>query len=367
MNIVEVIKSQLTNEAIHKLSSLLGIGEDTVRSSVGAAVPGLLSLMSNLVSSSTGADRLINSLKQVDPGAHGNFGDVLSSQPTEVQAKGGNVLEILFGSSALPAIFGVLSKFAGIAAPAMKGLLGYLAPMILASIGRELSGKHLTSQLLSSFFAEQKSNISSALPRGLSLADIPGFTGASASRAASTPAAAETPGLPSWLLPLAALAVLAALAWWFFGRPAEEPAGPGPGAPVVVSKERSGVDTNRPPTAARETKGLSDALPDSTKLGGDLGAIYTSLTDLLTGIKDVPSAEAALPKLTDLGPKVEAMKALWDKLGDTGKSTVAKVTTDHLTKLKELVSKILALPGVSEKLKPVVDGLVTKLAAFAVA
>ena len=65
MNIVDVIKSQLSGEVLAKLSSLVGENEDKTKAAVGAAVPGLLSVLSSLATSG-GADTLINALKQVD-------------------------------------------------------------------------------------------------------------------------------------------------------------------------------------------------------------------------------------------------------------------------------------------------------------
>src|SRR5208283_1217287 len=95
MNIVDVIKSQLSGEVIAKLSSLVGESEDKTKAAVvGAAVPGLLSVLASLATSG-GADKLINALKQVDTGTGGGFGDVLSGQAGQVAEKGGSLLNIL--------------------------------------------------------------------------------------------------------------------------------------------------------------------------------------------------------------------------------------------------------------------------------
>ena len=107
-------------------------------------------------------------------------------------------------------------------------------------------------------------------------------------------------------------------------------------------------------------------LPDPAKLGTDLTSVFTSLTDILGGVKDVPTAQAAAPKLTDLTPKLDGLKSLWDKVPAAGKSALTKIAADHLGKLKELVAKVLAIPGVSEKLKPILDILLAKLTAFMV-
>lgn len=365
MNIVDVIKSQLGGEILGKLSSVIGESEDKTKTAVTAAVPALLSVLAQLASSSGGADKLINALKQVDTGSRGGFGDVLSGQAGQVAEKGGNLLNILLGSSALPAIISILSKFSGVAAGPLKTLLSYLAPMILATIAKQFSGKSLTSSDLSSFFAEQKSNITAALPPGLSLANIPGFaTATTAPRPVASTASAESSGLPAWLLPLVGLGLLGALAWYFFGNPPAE-VKPVAEAPVAVKEAPVVVQKEEPkPVPEPVVPKVEVSLPDPTKLSTDLTTVFTSLTDILDGVKDVPTAETAAPKLTDLTPKLDGLKTLWDKVPDAGKSAISKIAVDHLGKLKELVAKVLAIPGVSEKLKPVLDTILAKLSAF---
>src|SRR3974390_1031308 len=105
MNIVDVIKSQLTPEVLGKLSSFAGASEDQTKTAATAAVPGLLSILANLASTSSGADKVINALKQVDTGSQGGFGDILAGpRAQEVQEKGGSLLNVLFGASAIPLI-----------------------------------------------------------------------------------------------------------------------------------------------------------------------------------------------------------------------------------------------------------------------
>ncbi len=377
MNIVDMIKSELGGEIIGKLSSVIGENEDKIKTAVTAAVPGLLSMLAHLVSSGSGADKVIDALKQVDTSPSGGLGDILSGgKSDQVLEKGGSLLNILLGSSALPAILSFLSKFAGIDSGRAKNLLSLLAPLILSMIAKQFAGKPLTPSALSSFFAEQAPNINAALPSGFSLASIPGFStepGATPPRPVGSTAPAESSGLPGWLLPLVGLALLAGLAWYFFGQPADEPA---PEVALVKGEPRPDRGNPRGGAPARQPNALkaeppapkieTPAVPEAAKIGTDLGAIYTSLTDLLGGVKDVPTAEAAVPKLKDLTPRIDGLRGLWDKLPDAGKAEVAKVTTDHLAKLKELVGKVLAIPGVSDKLKPVVDMLIDKLAAFAI-
>jgi hypothetical protein len=377
MNIVDVIKSQLSGEVLAKLSSLIGESEDKTRTAVGAAVPALLSSLAGLASTPGGADKLINALKQVDPSSQGGgLGEVLSGgQASAWLEKGGSLLSVLLGSAALPGIISALGKFAGLAPGPAKSLLSYLAPLILASIAKQFTGGALTPQRLTSFFAEQKSNIASAVPQGFSLADIPGLAGAAtAPRAVSAPAAAESSGLPSWLLPLVGLGLLGALACWFLGQPAGEPALEPALEPAPVAAPPAGITKAPLPMEKREVpvakeapavaKEALAALPDATKLGADLGSVFTSATQYLTGVKDVATAETALPKLKDLVTQIDGYKSLWDKLPDVGKASVAKVVTDHIGSLQELVDKVLGINGVGDKLKPILEALLAKLAAF---
>src|SRR4051794_2966349 len=78
MNIVDLIKGQLNDDVLGKLGSLIGESEDKTKAAAGAAVPGLLAILAQLASTGGGAEKLINSLRQVDTDSHGGFGDVLS-------------------------------------------------------------------------------------------------------------------------------------------------------------------------------------------------------------------------------------------------------------------------------------------------
>jgi hypothetical protein len=238
---------------------------------------------------------------------------------------------------------------------------------VLSAIAGHFKGKPLTGPAVSSFFAEQKSNIAGALPQGFSLAGIPGLGGAvSSAKAAAAPVQEATSGMPPWLLPVAGLVLLAGLAWYFMGQPAQEPAPAEVGAKPPATASPDPAIRAAAKSVTRGIEAARDALPDPAKLVSDLTGIFTSATDDLTAVKDVPSAETALPKLTELSTKIDGIKALWDKLPDAGKTTVAKVVTDHIGTFKDLVDKVLGISGVGDKLKPILDAIVTKLTGFKV-
>ncbi len=351
MNIVDLIKEQLSGDLLGKLGSALGQNQATTTKAATAAVPSLLSILMGLASSPGGTEKLLSALKHFDANSLGTvLNSLRTGNVTEVQGKGGDLLGSLLGGGTLASVVGALSKFAGIDSTSLKGLMGTLLPLILGVISSQFKNKPLTGQGLSSFFQEQKSNITAAMPAGLSLGDIPGLAGvrSAASQAASAVPAAS--GLPSWLIPAAVVALLAlAGGWYYFNQVAEVP-------PV---QEAAGAPKGAVATNPKMVPELP--VPDVV---GDLTKLYTSATETLNKIKDVPTAEAAVPTLDVFAGTLDRLKPLVQNLPEAAKTALSALQSKNLGTFKDLVAKVLAIPGVSEKLKPILDGLVTKLSAL---
>ncbi|QEH33273.1 hypothetical protein OJF2_17740 [Aquisphaera giovannonii] len=388
MNIVDAIRGQLTGDIPGRLASALGVSEDQIRSALDAGVPGLLALLGKVASSETGAGKLADALKQAHPDAGGGPGDILSGKDlSSLQEKGLAWLNSVLGPAALPVVISILGKFAGVGASQLKGLLGMLAPFILGMIAKQLSGRPLTSQAVSSFFEEQKANIAAASPAGLSFADVPGVgsvsgaAAAAASAARSTVATAreEAAGMPGWLLPLLGLVVVGGIAWYFLAGPGstppavpgatEQPQGPAAGAsrPAPTSTTPPAEPRKPAPEASKAAPGgtvtpAAESLAQVPTLTKDLGDAYASLAEILGGVKDAKAADAALPRLTDLSGKVDGYKATFDKLSEDGKAAIARVTAEHLAKVKELAETALKIPGLPARFEEVVRAVLAKLA-----
>src|SRR5262249_1132573 len=109
---------------------------------------------------------------------------------------------------------------------------------------------------------------------------------------------------------------------------------------------------------------LSIPAADVTKLSTDLTGTFKSLTNSLTGIKDAASAGAALPKLTEVSGKSDAMTALADKLPAAGKGNITELIKASLGKLEDQFAKLQWMPGVGDKIGPAVEGVMGKLASL---
>ena len=372
MNIVDMVRDELSGQVMSKLSSLIGENEAKTKTAVGAAIPAILAGLSHVASSASGAQKLASAMSNLDTGALGNAAAMFSGHPGSLLEQGSGLLNSVLGGNLLSGITNSLGKFSGLSGDASKKLLGYLMPLVLGMISKGLGGRAVSAQGLASMLADQKSNIANSLPAGFSLSDIPGL-GSAGAAARQAVGAAQDVGTSAmrWLLPIAALAAIALVAWYYFSRqPAE--------APLITQKPADAVQgAARVSRGAMEdaaggvknaSKSVADAaknaLPAATQLGKELTNVYTSATESLGTIKDAASAEAAIPKLKDLSTKLDSMKTAWESLPAAGKSTISSITSTHLGKLKEMVEKVLAMAGVSDKIKPLLNDIVTKLSSL---
>jgi hypothetical protein len=354
MNLVELIKDQLSSGLIKELSSHLGANEGTTRSAIGAAVPALLSALSGLASSGgSGTQKLVSALEPFGSTSMEGLVRKVSSEPGSILEQGASILSSLFGSSTISGIVNVLSRFASISPGATQKLLGYLAPLVMGTIASHFKGRPINAQGLASLFADQKANIASAIPSSLSLADVPGLAAAgSAVRSAAREVEAKSPSIARWLLPLAGLAALAALLWAFLPT----------STPVADVKDQTVTRAQSPDLAAKPVvESIKAVVPDLSKFKTDITDTFSKLTEALASVKDVPSAEAALPKLQDLEGKLDVAKTTIKDLGAAGKATIGELVKTSMGKLKELVEKVLAIPGVGDKIKSVTESIMTKL------
>jgi hypothetical protein len=106
--------------------------------------------------------------------------------------------------------------------------------------------------------------------------------------------------------------------------------------------------------------------PQMPQLSSDLAGLVSTVTDVLSDVRDTASAEAALPKLQNLNENLDGMKSMMDKLPEAGKSTIAALVKAALVKLREAADKVTTITGgVGEKIKPIVTAILDKLNTFA--
>ena len=388
MNLVQMVMGYLLKGGtLAKISSMLGIGQDSAREATQAAVPAMLAGLSQVASTPDGARRLDAAIESADEHA---ADDPVAALSRSGDTNAASSLQSLFGGGTWSAIAGAIGKFTGLNASSITSMLGAIGPMLL---GLLKSAKKSSGMDIGRLLADQKSNIASALPAGLAsqLSGVPGlpdlsqWTGSTRSSVENTyqrgkeavagagrevygqardatagvsdaahATAHQAGGLARWALP-ALLALLAiGLLWWaFLGK--EKP-------------EQVQVNTTDRNLSAQRNGNNRLIEPDAIVAGGvidesittQVKEIFSKAGEAITSIRDVSSAEAAVPKLNALTESLDkAQPAIQSLTGDSRTKMMALLRESRAT-LQSAVDKAKLIPGVGEKLQPPVDALMKK-------
>jgi hypothetical protein len=366
MNLVDLITSQLSGDVLGKLGGLVGASEQQAQSASSAAVPALLQIFGKLASSQKGADQLAGAMGGLDLSMLGNLAGYLGGgNASGLGRVGGDLLGSLLGGGNLTKLVGTIASFVGSQPDLMKKLLGYLAPIVLGVVAKQLGGRPNGSSI-SRLFSEQAGNISSALPRGLSLGDVgsllPSGSGSAHGGGSHEPASSGM----GWLLPLLALGALGLGYYLWNQNQAPEKAA------VVVTETKDGPITDRV-TEVIEKKGntivdtvqevitIDPKFLEAVKMGKSATDLFGGLSAVLKGVTDEATAKAALPKLEEFTPILEQLTTEAGKLPAEEKSAFGEFVGKNLGVLQKLIDTVMALPGVKDVLGKVVTPMVEAL------
>jgi len=355
-NLVTLVMQFLTPEMIGRVATALGLDRTLVQSVISAAVPGLLAGFSGVATQPGGAQKLVEAAKQ-ETGTLGKFANILGSggQSNFIE-RGSQLLESLVGARDKSALIGAIGQFAGLGQGKSSSLLGMLAPVVMGTVAQQQSARPDPTSI-ANLFASQKDNIAAALPadfgRLLGGTDLLNSLGGAARSAASagtqatraagsaagsvgqrTGAAASTSY--NWLYWFIPLVAIAALLVYFFTKPAEHVAQQG--STIAQNLMVGGIDVN---------KQITDSI--------------ATLRSTLGGVTDAASAQAALPKLRDITAQIDQVDGLVGQMTPEQRKVLAGIVSPLMPTLNQLFDKVLAIPGVSEVLKPTIDLLKTKL------
>jgi OmpA-OmpF porin, OOP family len=287
INLLDMMKSQLSGAVMEKASSFLGENPTAASKALSLVLPSVLGSFANKATSTTGATELMNML-----GSGGHDGSVLNNLGSVLG--GGSATQGLIsgGSSIVKGLFGdrvggivdMIGSFAGIKSGSASSLMSMVAPLLLGGIGKSLGGNSSVSGLMGLLggqlpFIQKAFSSIPGLPAGFT--NALGFSGlkldtpsvASVREAATTAVAGAEKSLLSRLAPWLLLAG-AALAGVYFLRSNKE---------ATTPKALEKVVEVAPPTApavvdtVRKLKvGAQEIV---VKTGSFLDQLYTEITD----------------------------------------------------------------------------------------
>jgi len=368
-NLVSLVSQFLTPEMITRIASAFGYDRSTVQKAIEGAIPSLLAAFSGVAAQPGGPKKLADAATS-QVGTIDRFAGILGSgsQSSFIQ-QGSQMLGSLLGSSDQNALTGAISRFAGIGQGASGSLLGVLAPVVMGMIAKQQgTAQALDPGKIASLLSGQKDNIAAALPPGLGsllsgtgLLDSLGGAARSATArtsdwaSSSARAAADagrsvfgttastTPNWLYWLIPAAA--VIALIAYLASG-PAEQ-----------VAQQPTPTE---PPATTNPQRAEVNVVDVGREVTDDLKNLHSTLG----GITDVASAQAALPKLQESAAQIDKVSSLTERLSPDQRKFVARLVNAVMPALDQLFNQVLAIPGVSDQLKPVVEALRGKLATL---
>jgi hypothetical protein len=331
MSLLSGITSMVTPVLVDRIASALGVNSALARTAINMALPAVLSAFSSRAATPAGANALFDAVKSA--GVIGNLENALSGAGKDQFIKGGTTaLGNVLGSSGLSELTSALSAKSGLGGAA-AAMLGPIAGQVaLNGLARNTSG--LDAAGLARMLAAEQNTFK--------VSDTTTTTRTTSTVSPARPAG-DGLGFLRWLIP-AALAVLAG--WWFLGR---QP------APTVVTEPVKRATTTAP----------ANIVIDGVDVNKSLSDTFSGLTTAYTSVTNVDTAKAALPKFGELAKSVDAVSGIAAKLTAEQKGLVGTLITAGLPAVKAAADKALAIPGVGEVLKPVSDGLLSKIDALA--
>ena len=360
MNLVSTAMSFLTPMITNRIASALGINNSMVTMAISALVPSILAGLAGKASTPGGASALASALGQQDPGLLGSFAGMLGGAgQNALESNGTAALTSLLGGSSTNALAGAVSKFAGVDQTASSSLIGMLAPVLMGQLAQTQKSSGLDAGGLANLLAGQKENIAAAMPAGFSqllegsglLDSISGNlkSVAAAAPKVELPSAPSMPAMPDmptfnwmpWALGAAALLGL----YWFLGKPAK--------IPTMPAAEKAAA-----PVAGAGAVAAADAVNQAK-------SVITGLTSTLGNIKDVATAQAALPNLNASSLALDGLTKLSGGLAPDAKSALVALIAGAIPQLKSLIDAALKIPGAEAIVKPALDTIMGKLAVLA--
>jgi hypothetical protein len=375
-SLVSLIMQFLTPDIVSRMASVLGLDRSSAQSAIGAAVPALLAGLSRTAAKPGGAQSLVDTISQ-QSGVLDSFADRIGSGQLPLLDQGSTLLKSVLGGQDQSALASAVSRFADIGQGASNSLLAMLAPVAVGVIGKQLGSRNLDASSLTGLLTSQKDQIAHALPAGFGnllagtgiLDSLSGATSSAAAmagqakqaataatgqiagiassgaytagRAGQRAVGAATSAIPAWTYWALPMLVVAGLIWYLMGRPTEQ--------------------ATRQVTQPAATA-VQSVMVDGVDIGKQLGDGLASLRTSLPGITDVASAREALPKLQAATAQVEKVNGVMGQLSADQRKVIAELAAPANVALNQLFDKVLAIPGVNDVLKPVVDPLRTTLA-----
>lgn len=425
-NILDTMKDHLTDQVMARIGDVIGSDAGQTTNALSGALPGLFSSFSEIGSKELGAEALFAAVDDQDDSILGSLGDFLASDnASKVANSGASLLGSVLGNDNLGSLVAAVSKLSGLGSGSSSSLLGMLAPIALGVIKRKLLGDGgFDVGSMMKLLTGQKQNIQAALPHGfmqntggkIETENVEPITVTDKVSSSYTATEEDETSLFANLIPwLMLLLGLLILYFLFLGKSGDEevieeqtsqtetidrsaPKTPEQTQPAVnektvaaepsqeaskpVEEAAEPAQENTPATKAPSTKTEtetpetskpSDASPTTEAASPEASSInvtnelrnnLSSITQSLSGIKDIESAKASLPAIDAANTRIAKMTGMLDAVPAPAKGAIANLISSALPQLQVLSDKANAIPGVGDVINPALNVLAENLKKF---
>lgn len=166
MNLIEMLKNEVSGSVVSSLSQKAGVTEEQVQAGFSAGIPAVLAgILKNGVGGDSGfLGKMLSNI--TNSGGESKPEDLLNSDNDSLLEKGKSMLGGLFGKDT-DALTNAVSSSGGLSTDKSAGLLAMIVPLITGFVSKVMSSKGWSlTDLLGKIF-ESKADITAALPQGL--------------------------------------------------------------------------------------------------------------------------------------------------------------------------------------------------------
>ncbi|MGK0314103.1 MAG: OOP family OmpA-OmpF porin [Saprospiraceae bacterium] len=167
INLLDMLKDQVTGSLAKQASGFLGESEDNVSSALGGIFPVILGAAVDKASKPSEASEIMDMIGGLDMGMLGDIGGLFGGGASSVNGlinSGGGIVESLLGDK-MGGIVSMTSKMSGLKSGSSSSLMKMAAPFLMGIIGNQVSGKGLG--FLTDMLMGQKDHVAAALPSGM--------------------------------------------------------------------------------------------------------------------------------------------------------------------------------------------------------
>lgn len=335
-DILGLVNREITPDVIHRAALQLGEDDDHLRAAMSTTVPSVLTALSDVASSDTGAIHLTRMIRGIE--ANRPAGDTVASMlaSTAGRDQGTTLFDVQTGERG-PQIAEAVARTSGITADSAHKLLGGATGATLLTMARTIPGQSRDPEALRSFLGQHRSEFVERLPVPLaSLFDghapraaermhmVEG--GAERDRAVGTPAIRHLEGRErrGWIAPLILLGALLLIA-----------------IPLLRAFRRPVVHTvllpNPPAATTRVMTAL--ALPNGQTLMVQRGSPTFEMATFLAGAAPVPARFTMSPLTFEFAS--------------------TRLTPDSLPTLDDAAAILRAYPTATVRIESHTDGVGT--------